>query len=51
METVASSETPAPIAVPTRGHISEENSNPLTSELNLSAQRCLTRIFNGDFAS
>jgi hypothetical protein len=25
--------------------------NPLTPELNLSAQRCLTRFFPGDFAS
>jgi hypothetical protein len=25
--------------------------NPLTPELNLSAQRCLTRFFAGDFAS
>jgi hypothetical protein len=25
--------------------------NPLTPELNLSAQRCLTRFFTGDFAS
>jgi hypothetical protein len=25
--------------------------NPLTSELNPSAQRCLTRFFTGDFAS
>jgi hypothetical protein len=25
--------------------------NPLTSELNPSAQRCLTRFFSGDFAS
>jgi hypothetical protein len=25
--------------------------NPLTPELNLSAQRCLTRLFIGDFAS
>jgi hypothetical protein len=25
--------------------------NPLTPELNPSAQRCLTRIFTGDFAS
>jgi hypothetical protein len=25
--------------------------NPLTPELNPSAQRCLTRFFTGDFAS
>jgi hypothetical protein len=25
--------------------------NPLTPELNHSAQRCLTRLFTGDFAS
>jgi hypothetical protein len=25
--------------------------NPLTPELNPSAQRCLTRLFTGDFAS
>jgi hypothetical protein len=25
--------------------------NPLTPELNTSPQRCLTRFFNGDFAS
>jgi hypothetical protein len=25
--------------------------NPLTPKLNPSAQRCLTRIFSGDFAS
>jgi hypothetical protein len=25
--------------------------NPLTPELNRSAQRCLTRFFTGDFAS
>jgi hypothetical protein len=25
--------------------------NPLTPELNPSAQHCLTRFFNGDFAS
>jgi hypothetical protein len=25
--------------------------NPLTQELNPSAQRCLTRFFTGDFAS
>jgi hypothetical protein len=25
--------------------------NPLTPELNLSAQRCVTRFFTGDFAS
>jgi hypothetical protein len=25
--------------------------NPLTPELNPSAQRCMTRFFNGDFAS
>jgi hypothetical protein len=27
------------------------NINPLTPELNLSVQRCLTRFFTGDFAS
>jgi hypothetical protein len=27
------------------------NGNPLTPELNLSAQNCLTRFFKGDFAS
>jgi hypothetical protein len=29
----------------------ESNVNPLTPELNLSVQRCLTRFFAGDFAS
>jgi hypothetical protein len=29
-----------------QGHL-----NPLTPELNPSAQRCLTRLFTGDFAS
>jgi hypothetical protein len=28
-----------------------ETFNPLTPELNPSAQRCLTRFFTGDFAS
>jgi hypothetical protein len=28
-----------------------ETINPLTPELNPSAQRCLTRFFTGDFAS
>jgi hypothetical protein len=30
---------------------SETRINPLTPELNPSAQRCLTRFFTGDFAS
>jgi hypothetical protein len=29
----------------------QQNINPLTPELNPSAQRCLTRFFTGDFAS
>jgi hypothetical protein len=29
----------------------ERGFNPLTPELNPSAQRCLTRFFTGDFAS
>jgi hypothetical protein len=33
-----------------RNSIMNVGINPLTPELNLSAQRCLTRFFTGDFA-
>jgi hypothetical protein len=32
-------------------HNDQKLINPLTPELNRSAQRCLTRFFTGDFAS
>jgi hypothetical protein len=31
--------------------VTDQNINPLTLELNPSAERCLTRHFTGDFAS
>jgi hypothetical protein len=31
--------------------LNSQTINPLTPELNPSAQRCLTRFFTGDFAS
>jgi hypothetical protein len=40
-----------PKLMPVIGKVRKLNINPLTLELNPSAQRCLTRFFTGDFAS